>query len=46
MVPTTHDNLQEIHFGNADFSWFSDGSYFKGKNGIYCGGYAIATNCL
>ena len=41
---TPCDDLQEIHFGNADFSWFTDGSYFKGKNGkYYCAGYATAT---
>lgn len=32
-----------IPFGNVDFLWSTDGSYFKGENDNYCVGYAIAT---
>ena len=34
-------DLQEIPLGNADFSWFTDGSYLKRDNGKYCAGYII-----
>ena len=40
---TPHDDRQEIHLGNTDFSWFTDGSYLKFDNGKYCAGHAIAT---
>lgn len=36
-------DLQEIPLGNAEFSWFPDGSYLKEDNDKYCSGYAIAT---
>lgn len=40
---TPNDDLQEIPLGNAEFSWFLDGSYLKEDNDKYCSGYAIAT---
>ena len=36
-------DLQEIPWGNTDFSWFTDVSYLKGDNGTFCSGYGIAT---
>lgn len=38
---TPNDDLQEIPLGNAEFSWFPDGSYLKEDNDKYCSGYAI-----
>ena len=40
---TPNNDLQEIPLGNADFSWFTDGSYLKEDNDKYCAGYAIGT---
>ena len=37
------DDLQETSLDNADFSWFTDGSYLKGENDKYHAGCAIAT---
>lgn len=42
MIPP--DNLQKTPLGKADFSWFTDGSYFKNENGKYCAGYTIVTS--
>ena len=38
---TPHDDLQEISLGNADFSWFTDGSYLKDDNGKYSAGMLL-----
>ena len=40
---TPCNNLEETPLTNADFSWFTDGSYLKGESGKYCAEYAIAT---
>jgi len=40
---TPHDDLKEISLNNADFSWFTDGSYLKDDNGKYRAEYACAT---
>lgn len=40
---TPPDDLQETPLGNADFSWFTDGSPLMGDHGKHCAGYATAT---
>lgn len=40
---TPHDNLQEIPLPNADFSWFTEGSYLKDENGQRHAVYALVT---
>ena len=40
---TPQDDLQGIPLGNADFSWFTDGSHLKGDNGKYSARYDIKT---
>ena len=40
---TPHGDLKEISLNDADFSWFTDGSYLKDDNGKYCAECAFAT---
>lgn len=39
----TRDGLQEIPLKNIDFSWLTDGLFFKDDNGKYSG-YGITTS--
>ena len=38
---TPHGDLKEISLNDADFSWFTDGSYLKDDNGKYCVGMLL-----